>query len=190
MAMSRRRSSPRSAAPMPPVVTRSSPSLKIEPQSAQTFLPATPSVAGNCVSLFPMKIRFLLSLLLVFVVGCAPSNAQTVAVFDPQSGPLQGRFVIDPAALDQTAQTLTNAGFTVSRVTAEQLANPGQFSAAKFDVYVSRGDSMRVMLLITSRNFLTMAAFWWRWRPIVRSISPSPKRATAVGRMRPKIRLF
>ena len=87
-------------------------------------------------------IRFLLALLLVFVVGCPSSNAQTVAVFDPQSGPLKGRFVIDPAALDSTAKTLADAGFTVSRVTAEQLANPAQFSAAKFDVYVSRGDAV------------------------------------------------
>ena len=106
------------------------------------LLPATPSVAGNCVSLYPMKIRFLLALLLVFVVGCASSNAQTVAVFDPQSGPLKGRFVIDPAALDQTAVTLTDAGFTVSRVNAEQLADRAQFNAAKFDVYVSRGDAV------------------------------------------------
>ncbi len=91
---------------------------------------------------FPRSRGLAVFAILLAFASNAPIWAQNVAVFDPQSPPFAGRFKIEPAELDATAKTLSDAGFTVSRVSAAQMADAAQFSAQKFDVFVSRGDAV------------------------------------------------
>ncbi len=84
------------------------------------------------------------SVLLVLLMAFATSLlAQTrVAVWDPQKGTSEIRFRLDPAAHDRVAGWLETDGITVSRVTAEQVADPVAFSASQYDVFVLAGEAV------------------------------------------------
>ncbi len=78
--------------------------------------------------------------LLVQVNGQPIEQPLRVAVWDPQFGSNEGRFTIRMDLHDQAAQWLTQAGMAVQRITSDQVADPAQFSAQRFDVFVHQGD--------------------------------------------------
>ncbi len=95
-----------------------------------------------------MKLQMLC--LVMICLSCwslmTQAQAQTadqplrVAVWDPQFGTNEGRFTIRFDLHDQAAQWLSEAGMSVKRVTSDQVADPAQFSAQQFDVFIHQGD--------------------------------------------------
>lgn len=79
----------------------------------------------------------------LFLVGFTDSGlaAPRVAVWDPASSAIEGRFKIDPAYLDQVTAWLQKSGASVARVKAEEFGHANLFSAAKFDALFLPGDA-------------------------------------------------
>ena len=88
------------------------------------------------------KWRCVVTLVSLWAGAASLAATPRVAVWDPQMLTKEGRFKIDLKLHDQAAQWLQAAGMPVSRVTAQQIADPATFSAGKFDVLMMAGDSV------------------------------------------------
>lgn len=97
------------------------------------------------MAMMHLGIRFLLVVAVTLLATSALSpaaEAPRVAVWDPQFGTTSNRFELDQAELDRISATLANEGAVVQRITAEQIADSAEFSAAKFDAIVFMGNAV------------------------------------------------
>lgn len=73
--------------------------------------------------------------------GWAQAVAPRIAVWNPEKGSVEGRVHLDLGYLERVSGWLREAGCEVSRPTAEQVADPQQFSAAACDALFLPGES-------------------------------------------------
>lgn len=89
-------------------------------------------------------MRFFLFCALLFLCT-APvfaQNAPRVAVWNPERSASNSRFTIDADYLNKVASWLEAAKIPVVRLTAQQISDPAQFSADKFDALMLEGSAL------------------------------------------------
>ena len=101
-----------------------------------------------------MKLTSFLLAIILFLSGCAQAqDAPRIAVWNPEFGTKETRFKIDADVLNTVSKWLEEGGAQVARVTANQIADPAQFSSDRFDAIFLPGDSFPLSDAKALQNF-------------------------------------
>ncbi len=84
----------------------------------------------------------LLALSLAYIAGSVMAAEPRIAVWDPQKSTSASNFNINAEYLTHVADVLSKNGVAVTRLTAEQIADPDQFNAEKLDALFIDGGGM------------------------------------------------